>query len=600
MKTLIVAINSKFIHTSLAAWYLKSSCGDGCGEVSIAEYTINDSLDTVFADIYRAKADVVAFSCYIWNISHVHLICENLKKVQPGITIILGGPEVSFDGGKILEEHPSIDFILSGEGEEVFPCLLSHLKSGSKDWDKINGLAFRSGQSVIYNEGFNLIEDLGRIPSPYTEEVLSGLSNKIIYYESSRGCPFFCSYCISSTFKGVRYFSMDRVRSDLLKLIHQGVKQIKFVDRTFNCNKQRAMEIFDFIIELALQRKAAGEDLNTNFHFEAAADLFDEEVFEVLSKAPRGLIQFEIGIQTTNLQTLELIHRKTDLKKLFYNVERLKSLGNIHLHLDLIAGLPAEDYHSFIRSFNEVYRLKPDQLQLGFLKMLKGSSIRVDAEKYGYGYRSYPPYEVFYNDFISFDELLELKGIEEVLDRYYNSGRFVQSIGYLIQNMFSSPFDFYKAFFSFFKTMGYLDSRFSSRQLYSILIDFLNERVGKDKAVPLIKELLKLDYLSSDNSNNLPDGIERNLAAGFKEMCFEFLKSEENIKKYLPDFCGMPAKQIFKQVHFEIFRYDVLQEKNSKEQKDRILLFDYSNRDRVTERYQVHELTGFNLPSKME
>ncbi|HHW48406.1 MAG TPA: B12-binding domain-containing radical SAM protein, partial [Clostridiaceae bacterium] len=393
MRTVLVALNSKYIHSSLAPWYLKAACGDGCGEIIVLEYTINDDIENVLGEIYSLKPDVAAFSCYIWNIGKALRLSENLKKVLPSVKIVLGGPEVSFDAEKIMEENQFIDYIITGEGEAAFKSLLTALKDLKDEPEKsllssIGSLVYRFDGNIFSNNPCELIKDLDQIPSPYTGEMLASTSDKVVYFESSRGCPFSCSYCLSSTIDGVRHFSLDRVKSELFKLIKAGVKLVKFVDRTFNCNKARAKEIFKFVIE-------HGE--NTAFHFEAAADLFDDEMIEMLSQAPSGRIQFEIGIQSTNMQTLAAVNRKSNLDRVFDNVRKLRQHGNIHLHLDLIAGLPYEDFCSFKTSFDAVYSLKPHNLQLGFLKMLKGSKIRREAYKYSYNYRSYPPYEVLGN-----------------------------------------------------------------------------------------------------------------------------------------------------------------------------------------------------------
>jgi len=578
MKTLIVSLNSKYIHSSLAAWYLKAYCEDCCDDVKVLESTINDSPDSVLSAIYLEKADVVGFSCYIWNIEAVLKLAGNLKKVSPDVRILLGGPEVSFDAKKMMEENGFIDFIISGEGEIPFRKLLEQLASGVWKPDEIDGLTYRDSGRIISNKPGSWIENLDSIPSPYTDEMLDAVGKRIMYFEASRGCPFSCAYCLSSTFEGVRNFSMERVKEDLKKLMKAGVKLVKFVDRTFNCNRKRAKEIFRFIIK---------ESEDTVFHFEAAADLFDDEMIEILSQAPPGRIQFEIGVQTTNAVTLELIDRKTNLDIVFDNVRKLRALGNIHIHLDLIAGLPKEDFRSFMCSFDDVYRLKPHQLQLGFLKMLKGSGIRQNAGKYGYGYRDYPPYEVLYSDSMSFDEILVLKGIEDLVDRYYNSGRFQVSLEYLTETCYSSPFSFYWEFYNFCRDEGYAGKALSGRDTYTVLLEFLRKVLPQEK-VELLKDLMKLDYLSSDNSNNLPEGIEREIQPGFKERCFEFLKDEGNLKKYLPELFDMPAKQIYKQVHFETFRHDVVQgiKAGSFERKRTVVLFKYYERDRVTGQYR--------------
>lgn len=620
MKTLIVAINSKYIHSSLAPWYLKSYCGDECGKIKVLEFTINDNVESIFSAIYLEKPDVLAFSTYIWNVSHVLSLAGNIKKVLPEVCIILGGPEVSFESVKIMEDNPSIDYIIAGEGEVPMKLLLKSLaktkgytgKIGVKGTcqaggmlneensdsmldddsilddksiesvENIPGLTYRKEGEIFQNSFGKAINPLDLIPSPYNDEMAENFKDKIVYYESSRGCPFSCSYCLSSTFSGVRFFSMERVKSDLMRLINLKVHQVKFVDRTFNCNRERAKEIFKFIMENALED--GGKPI-TNFHFEIAGDLFDEEMHQILSAAPEGLIQFEIGIQTTNEETLELIDRKTDTEIVFENVRKLRKCNNIHLHLDLIAGLPKEDLRLFKNSFNEVYGLKPHNLQLGFLKMLNGTKIKREAELYGYRYKNFPPYEVLSNDFISYDEIIELKGIENVLERYYNSGRFVETLNYLIYASKETPYDFYKELSDFFKTNGYLERRLSSRELYTIILQFCRR---KNYDLNIVNELLKYDFLRSDNTNNLPEGIQRHMESGFKEKCFDFLSREENIDKYLPQYKGMAAKQIYKNVHFEIFSLDVTEDFDAFREItpfETVILFDYGSKNKVSGLY---------------
>ncbi len=582
MKTLIIALNSKYIHSSLAAWYLKAGCGDSCGVVKVAEYSINDNPDAVLRSIYEEKCDVAAFSCYIWNMEMVLKTAENLKKVSPGTMVVLGGPEVSYSAYDILKSYLFIDFIVSGEGEIPFRLLLSSLIDSSYDFKDIEGVSFRKEGKIFESKSFSLVEDIDSIPSPYDKDMLCATGGKILYFESSRGCPFSCSYCISSTFSGVRYFSMDRVKKELLFFIEEGVKLVKFVDRTFNCNTQKAKEIFEFIIENAKE---------TKFHFEVAADLFDDSIMEILSKAPYGLIQFEIGVQSTNIKTLEAVNRKTRLDRVFHYVRRLKELGNIHLHLDLIAGLPYEDYNSFGNSFNEVYNLASHKLQLGFLKLLKGAGILEDSLKYGYEYRGYQPYEVLSNKFIAFDEIMGLKGIEELVERYYNSGRFMMSLDYLIGEYFSSPFEFYEDLLSYYRKKGYLNRKFSTRDLYTVLLEF-SQQLRPKADIEVVNELLKFDFLVSDNTNNLPRELHRNLTKEFRELCYDFLKNEKNIKTYLPEFMGLPAKKIINRVHFELFSYDLSKQNDHSayEKNDSVLVFNYNSKDEVTGCYKWNKI----------
>lgn len=600
MKTIIVTLNSKYVHSSLAPWLLKAYCGSECGDIQVLESTINDNMEAVLTDLYSRKADVIAFSCFIWNIAQSLRLAEDIKKLSPSSAVVLGGPEVSFDAEELARKHPFVDFIIQGEGEATFKRLLQALKGisvnrlaggacsssenalepwgdSTQEFERIGRLVYRKNGSIVSNAEDRLICDLNSIPSPYTHEMLQSIGNRIVYFESSRGCPFSCSYCLSSTFEGVRFYSMERVKADLKKLAELGVKQVKFVDRTFNCHKARAKEILRFILDLPG---------STNFHFEVAADLFDEELLELISKMPSGKIQFEIGMQTVNEAALCAVNRRTDTGLVLRNIAKLRQYGNVHLHLDLIAGLPYESLQSFRHSFDEAYRIAPHQLQLGFLKMLKGAGIRKQAEEHGYIFRSYPPYELLASRYMSYEDLQELKGMEELLDRYYNSGKFSYTLGYLMRKHFSSPFTFYQKILTFCRGCGYLRQPVSGRELYTLLDAFCRSELTAEEG-RRINEILKLDFLASDNSGNLPPGIVREMQAGFSERCFEFLKKEENIKAYLPSLMGMPAKQIYKQVRFEAFSYDVtdiLEGKYSPVQV--VLLFDYHVRDKVTGLYR--------------
>jgi len=577
MKTTIVALNSKYIHSSLGVWYLKAICGEEQGEISVLEATINEDEDRILASIFNEKADVVAFSCYIWNIGEVLKLSENIKKILPTIVIVLGGPEVSFEVDRFLVDHLFVDFVIMGEGEYTFKKLIYYLKSGNINFENIGGLVYRKGNKVEINDSYEQACDLDYLPSPYSDEMLQSIGNRIVYFEASRGCPFSCSYCLSSTSKGVRFFSMERVKNDLDRLIRTGIRQIKFVDRTFNCNKSRAKEILRYVIESS---GAKNNEVTTNFHFEAAADLFDEEMLDILSVAPEGLIQLEIGVQSTNSSTLELVDRKTDLAKVFSNISKLRLKGNINIHLDLIAGLPGESFLSFCNSFNQVYMLNPQQLQLGFLKMLKGSKIRSEAELHEYCYRNYPPYEVLFNKFISYEELLVLKGIEEHVDKYYNSGRFLTSLNNFIRFHFETAFEFYRAFHIFYVKEGLNGRNLSSRELYSAFVKFAHNFDNFEIA----NELIKLDYLASDNSRNYPEGIINYKEHGFKEKCFEFLKVYSNIDNYLPQYKGVPPKEIYKKVHFEVFKIDVskVQGKKDFQKRRTVIMFDYSSKNKVS------------------
>ncbi len=638
MKTLIVALNSKYIHSALAPWYLKAACKDRCGELRVLEFTINENPESVLAAIYAEMADIAAFSCYIWNIGQILRITENLKKIQPGIITVYGGPEVSYDAFELLQKHSFIDYVISGEGEKPFPGLLEYLCrkfaepsffrgqlhgnefSGSrghyrKEADpsenssdllstdggieyaarhveglrQIPGLTYRTGGTVISNPP-DLPPDLAEIPSPYSAAMLAAIKDKIAYFEASRGCPFSCSYCLSSASEGVRFFPMDRVKEELTAVVRAGVRQVKFVDRTFNCNKERAKELLRFISGL----KQTGNAVLTNFHFEAAADLFDDELIHLLAEMPRGLIQLEIGIQTVNTEALKAVRRKTDITGAIKNINRITEAGNIHLHLDLIAGLPYEDFQSFKESFDRVYGLKPHTLQLGFLKLLKGSALRNGSEQHAYVFRDYAPYEILSNRYVGYDELTVLKGVEEILDRYWNSGRFTYALNNITGNYFTSAFDFYRGFYRYNLEMNRNIQSVSGRDLLSLLLEYAKTVNGID--IASFKEYLKLDFLASDSSGHLPAILERIVPQGFNDQCYEFLKDQNNLAAYLPAFVGIPAKQIMKNVHFELLSIDICAKTQSIIDKSYfVYLFDYSTRDAVTGGYKYFILRRFGF-----
>jgi len=581
MKTVLVGINSKYIHTCLAIWYLKASIlknknlNNYSNNIITREFTINDYKDNILSEIYKEKPDVLAFSCYIWNTEIVLLLSKELKKLLPHCTIILGGPEVSYDAHTVLKDNCAIDFVLCGEGEEAFPILYSSLLNHSDDYKELSGIAYRTESSIVYKEGFSLVQKLDEIESPYTPELMESVTNRIVYYESSRGCPFSCSYCISSTFNGVRFFSFDRVKRDLNTLLMYKPKLIKFVDRTFNCNKLRVKEIFEYII---------GLNCNTLFHFEAAADLFDEELLELLSHAPKGLIQLEIGIQTTNTNTLEEIDRVTDLDRLSKNVTNILNNGNIHVHLDLIAGLPLEDLESFKKSFNSVYGMRPHQLQLGFLKLLKGSKVRNEAAKHGFTFRNYAPYEVLSNKYVSYDDILLLKDVEEVLERYFNSARFENSLEFIEKNLFSNAFELYYKLSVFCRENGYLDRPISYRENIFILYRFFESINAPEKYLEVFRQKMIFDFLSSDSSCAIPECLKREGYMLSINTIHQLLKNEEFIKAYLPKFDGLQTKNILKRVFFIVLS-DITK-------ADEIIMFDYSQRDLMNGKYRSVVFSG--------
>jgi len=572
VKTLLTTLNAKFVHSSLALRYLRVFCADKPYKISLKEFTINDRLEFITAEIYRENANIVAFSTYIWNVGETLAAARRLKQVMEEVTIILGGPEVTFDSIKLMEDYPFIDYIVRGEGEITFRELMKYLVECKGEAEDIRGITYRRGSRVIVNPDRPFIENLDIIPFPYSTD--ENLENKIIYYEASRGCPYQCQYCLSSTIKGVRFFSIERVKNDLEKLINLGVKQVKFVDRTFNCNARFAAQIFRFLIEKGGQ---------TGFHFEISADLLNKELLEILENAPQGFFQFEVGVQTTNLEVLKEIRRKSSLDLLFKNVVKIKEYNNIHQHLDLIAGLPGEDITSFGKSFDDVFALRPDMFQLGFLKLIKGTGIRDREEEYGYTYTYEPPYEVLSNRWISFSQMLRLKLIEEVFEQYYNSHRFDNTVEYAIKAHSTSPFQFFYNLAEYWEQEGLYRVKHSSKKLYTLLYNYLVESVGVPSLV--VNELLKLDYLLNERALVLPLPLKKIEIPYFKQRCYDFLNDHVNVEKHLPDYRNLSSKNIFKMVHFEVFDckgLSILEEYKEIEDEGKIvLLFDYKSRDQI-------------------
>ncbi len=578
MKILLVALNSKFIHSCPAVWYLKAGCT--MGQTTVLEFTVNDSTDRILAAIVREKADIIAFSCYIWNIDYVLHIASDIKKICPKTVIVLGGPEVSYDAHNIMLQNTYINCIVCGEGEAVFARLIDAIGQGSTAMEDIQGIVYRKGGSVYSNEGYSVLQDLQRLPFAFTEEFLDTVQNRIIYYESSRGCPFSCSYCLSSAQQGVRYIPLERVKRELMLLVQNKPRQIKFVDRTFNCRADRAYSIFEYIIE------NFGGRTDINFHFEANGDLFDNRLIKLLYKAPPGLIQFEIGVQSTNRDTLLAVNRKTDMQRLADNVKKIVSKGNIHLHLDLIAGLPEETMQTFRRSFNDVYNMKPDTLQIGFLKMLKGSPVRKDALAYGYRYRDYPPYEVLSGPAMSFEDISVIKGVEEVLNRYFNRAHFKAVLEYIAQQLENDMYEFFLSLSRYNEENGYLFRPADDRKLYVLLQEFIVKKYGK-AAGEKARELLRFDYIASHGPGRIPQHIKGERSPFSKEACSKFFKKEDNIKRYLRHYAGMALKNISTRVHFEEFSIDVADTFEKVASGYFLVLFDLHKRDTVTGRLQV-------------
>ena len=590
MKILLTTLNSKFIHTNLAIRYIKESIKD-LADVEIREYTINNQLDYILKDIYLAGYDAVFFSTYIWNVYDIVKLCENLKKVNPKLIIGLGGPEVSYDSEDAMAKYEFVDYILRGEGEMVMRDLVKYF-NGEMDIKDVDGVTYRCGDEVIKNKERELLKDLDLIPSPYENLNVKEYENRIVYYETSRGCPFNCQYCLSSAIKGLRYFSIDRVKRDLKKLIDAKVSQIKFIDRTFNANKKFAKEIMKFLME--------NDNGYTTYHFEVTAHLLDDDMLEFLRDCKEGLFQFEIGVQTTNQEALDAVGRRDDFERLSHVVKTIESYQNIHQHLDLIAGLPYEGYDSFEKSFNDVFALQIEQLQLGFLKMIKGTGMRARAEEFEYEYKNYAPYEVLCNKFISYDEILKLKDIEDILERYYNSNNFSLSVKYIIENYYSeSAFKFFEDFANYFNEMGYFHLAQGKNQLYSILADFYKEKIGEN--YDLFMEILKYDYVSLGKISSVPNIFNKIEVKDMKARVHEFLHDRENLEKYLPKHVDTPAKYILKYIHFECFKYDILKLKEDihakLDEQETVILFVYDD-IKVFEKSRTHKVELKELEKK--
>ena len=579
MRVLLTTLNSKFIHSNLALRYLRDSLGSLPVKVIIDEFTINDNLEPVIGNIYRSKPDILAFSCYIWNIEKTLVIAKTLKRVRTDLIIILGGPEVSYGSSSIMEENPYIDYIVKGEGEITFPLLIDCIIS-EKHPNRIDGITYRLKGKIIDNREREPVKDLDIIPFPY-EEGFDKLKNKIIYYETIRGCPFECQYCLSSLSRGVRYLPLDRVRRELKTFVDSGIPQVKLVDRTFNCNPERARKIFQTIIEMGG---------NTNFHFEICGDLLDEDTLDLLKSAPPGLLQFEIGVQSTYGKTLESIRRRTDFTRLSARVKELRDYKNIHLHLDLIAGLPKEDYHTFKESFNDVYRLSPDRLQLGFLKLLKGSGLRKNAQKWGYVFTPYTPYEVLENQDITYDEILKLKDIEDLVEKYYNSHRFENSLLYLGNIFGNDYFSLYEEFADYWRRMGLTGVSHSLFSLYKIIFQF---GLGiKNIDQEYFKELIRLDYVSWQRPSSYPEGIEGEQGKDSKGKIRRFFNDPDNIARYLPDLIKYTPKQISRRAHIEFFAYDVTIDptRGKRVKKPTQILFNYDTRGQIDSKAKITKL----------
>lgn len=548
MKILLVACNAKYIHSNLAVYDLQAYASDYADHIVLKEYTINQQKDDIMRDIYLEHPDVVCVSCYIWNLSFVKELMADLIKILPGADFWAGGPEVSYDAEKFLTENSEFKGVMVGEGEETFKELAGYyVEKNPQNLKDMTGICYRDGDQIIHN-GWRQIMDLSSIPFIYKD--LSEFKNRIIYYESSRGCPFSCSYCLSSIDKKLRFRDTETVKKELQFFIDNKVPQVKFVDRTFNCKHDHAMAIWKYINE--------HDNGVTNFHFEISADLLREEELQEMSTMRPGLIQLEIGVQSTNPDTIKAIHRTMDFEKLKGIVDRIHSFGNIHQHLDLIAGLPYEDYDSFRHSFNDVYALKPQQLQLGFLKVLKGSHMMEMCREYGIVYKTQEPYEVLSTKWLDYDHVLKLKTVENMVEVYYNSGQFQNTLEYL-ENFFQDAFSIYERLGSFYMEKGYGDVSHTRMRRYEILLEFLEDvpEISMDQ----VKDQMVYDLYLRENLKSRP-GFARDQKP-FERQVWDFRKREK----------------VAKNAHVEVFADGT------------VLLFNYADRDPLTNNAHVTDVT---------
>lgn len=560
---LLAAINAKYIHSNLAVYSLKAYAKKYQNQIGLAEYTINQNPDDILKGIYRDHPEVLCISCYIWNISYVKNLIREVHKVLPDTAIWLGGPEVSYDARKVLEEHPEVTGVMKGEGEVTFLELAGFYLEGISELAKIEGITYRDGDQIQENP-WRGITDLSTIPFVYKD--LKKFENRIIYYESSRGCPFSCSYCLSSIDKKLRFRDLELVKEELQFFLDHNVPQVKFVDRTFNCKHDHAMAIWKYLI--------AHDNGITNFHFEVAADLLNEEEIALIRTMRPGMIQLEIGVQSTNPDTIREIHRKMDFAQVSEVVTRVQEGHNVHQHLDLIAGLPYEDYDSFGKSFCDVYQLRPQQLQLGFLKVLKGSFMYQAAPEYGCVCQSREPYEVLYTRWLPYDDVLRLKLVEEMVEVYYNSNQFGKTLR-AIEKLFDNPFALYEALGAFYDKKGYMDISHTRIRRYEILQEFLQEYVDEEQ-MDYYRQLMICDLYARENMKTRP-AWAKDLKA-YKRDIREFYLKEEETHEYLPEYEGYDEKQLARMTHLERMDYDP----DTGVREPCWILFDYRSRDVLT------------------
>ena len=568
MKIFLTAINAKYIHSNLAVYSLKAYTGEYEKYVAIGEYTINNRVDDILEQIYKEKPDVLCFSCYIWNMDYVEELIREYKKLCPDVPVWVGGPEVSYEVDTFLKEHPQVTGVMIGEGERTFREFCEYYVDQKRELSSIRGIAYRDAQTgeTVYTLPQEPLV-MGTIPFCYDK--VENFENRIIYYESSRGCPFRCSYCLSSIEKKLRFRDIELVKKELAFFIEKRVPQVKFVDRTFNCNHEHAMAIWQFVKE--------HDNGITNFHFEIAADLLREEELALINTMRPGLIQLEIGVQSTNDATIREIHRTMDLGLLKQIVKRIQSGGNVHEHLDLIAGLPFEGYETFSGSFDEIYALKPNQLQLGFLKVLKGSYMYEHAKEYGLVYHTKTPYEVMQTNWLSFDDVLKIKQVEEMLEVYYNSGQYEVTMK-MMDPLFESAFFLFQEMGEFYERKGYFGMSHSRLRRAEIFLEFMQEKfTGQEEILTLIEESLTFDLYYRENCKSRPSWAPD--PADFKEQT----------RKY----CKKGSKSHLEPFHY---RFPTKWEKTIEALPERLekpvyMLFDYDRRDPLDHQAQVTECT---------
>lgn len=566
MKIFLTAINAKYIHSNLAVYSLRAYAKVFQEQIEIGEYTINNRVDYILEQIYKAKPDVLCFSCYIWNIGYVEDLITEYHKLCPEVPIWVGGPEVSYEVETFLEEHPQVTGVMIGEGERTFQQLCEYYVNQNGTLKELNGIAYKDSVSgeVIFTQPQ---EPMNMSDIPFCYDHIENFENRIIYYESSRGCPFNCSYCLSSIDKKLRFRDTELVKKELAFFIEKKVPQVKFVDRTFNCKHDHAMEIWRFVKE--------HDNGITNFHFEISADLLNEEELALIHDMRPGLIQLEIGVQSTNEPTIREIHRTMKLELLKDIVRKIQSGGNIHEHLDLIAGLPYEDYTAFAKSFDEIYELKPNQLQLGFLKVLKGSYMYGHAAEYEIVYHEKTPYEVMKTKWLSFDDVLKIKQVEEMLEVYYNSGQFEITMK-VLEPLFDSAFMMFQELGAFYEARGYFGMSHSRIRRAEILLEFMRERKSSSAVMQMLEESLTFDLYYRENCKSRPS----------------WAPSPSEFKEQTRYYCKNGAKS-----HLEPFHYrfpekskKALQEVPKRLEKPVYMLFDYENRDPLDHQACVTEV----------